>query len=207
MSFSSNAKRELSSLKYAGAPENALYLRALFLERGTVTNPELGYHLEFACSCAQDAHNLAAFLIGLEEFRVTPGVTRRKEQYVVYVKDSEQITDLLAYIGANQSAMELMQIKMVKEVRNYVNRKNNFETANIEKTASAAAAQLKAIQTIKRTKGFQSLPDELRELAELRLENPEYSLRELGEALSTPISRSGVNHRLQRLLELAGTVE
>ena len=100
--------------------------------------------------------------------------------------------------------MELMQVKMVKEVRNYVNRTTNFETANISKTASAAALQLEAIRKIQRTQGLESLPEELQELALLRLENPEMSLRELGESLSEPISRSGVNHRLRRLLALAG---
>ena len=203
MSFSSDTKRELSSLKPNGASQDALFLRTLFLEKGTMTNPALDYHLEFACASLEEAENLASFLINLPDLSATPGVTKRKEQYVVYIKGSEQITDLLAFIGANKAAMEFMQVKMVKEVRNYVNRTTNFETAKSGKTASAAAGQLEAIQKIEREKGLASLPEELKELAELRLENPEYSLRELGEALTPPITRSGVNHRLKRLLQIA----
>ena len=207
MSFSSDTKRELSSLKPNGASQDALFLRALFLEKGTMTNPALDYHLEFACISLEEAQALCSFIENISELSVTPGVTKRKGQYVVYVKGSEQITDLLAFIGANKAAMEFMQVKMVKEVRNYVNRTTNFETANIEKTASAAVGQLEAIRKIQRERGLASLPDELRELAELRLENPEYSLRELGEALTPPITRSGVNHRLKRLLQIAEEID
>ena len=110
---------------------------------------------------------------------------------------------MLAYIGAPGAAMELMQAKMVKEVRNYVNRTTNFETANISKTAAAAARQLQAIQLLDEKIGLAALPEDLREIAALRRDSPELSLRELGEALSEPLSRSGVNHRLKRLVELA----
>ena len=103
--------------------------------------------------------------------------------------------------------MELIQVKMLKEVRNYVNRTTNFTTANIGKTASAAAQQIRAIQKIERKMGLEGLPEDLRELAQLRLDNPEMSLRELGESLSEPISRSGVNHRLRRILEIAEDIE
>ena len=115
----------------------------------------------------------------------------------------EQVTDVLTYLGAQSAAMELMQVKMLKEVRNQVNRRTNFETANLGKTATAAARQLLAIQKIVASTGLGELPEDLRELAELRLQNPDMSLRELGETLSPPLSRSGVNHRLQRLVELA----
>ena len=104
-------------------------------------------------------------------------------------------------MGAQNAAMELMQAKMVKEVRNYVNRTTNFETANIDKTASAAARQIAAIHALEKNPGLEKLPEDLREVARLRLENPEMSLREMGETLG--ISRSGVNHRLKRLLEMS----
>ena len=198
MSFSSDTKRELSALKPNGASEDALSLRRLFLEKGTMTNPARDYHMEFACASLEEAQALCSFLEYLPELSITPGVTKRKGQYVVYVKGSEQITDLLAF--------EFMQVKMVKEVRNYVNRTTNFETANIGKTASAAAGQLEAIRKIQQVRGLASLPEELRELAELRLENPEFSLRELGESLTPPITRSGVNHRMKRLLQIADEI-
>lgn len=181
----------------------AAFLRGAFLSCGAVTDPSKDYHMEFSVPHMKLAGDLAAFLRGLPELQMEPGVTNRKGTYVVYLKGSEQITDLLTFIGAHRASMELMQVKMVKEVRNYVNRTTNFETANISKTASAAALQLEAIRKIQKTKGLDSLPEELREIAVLRLENPELSLRELGEHLSEPISRSGVNHRLKRLLALA----
>ena len=203
MSFSSDTKRELSALKPNGASEDALSLRRLFLEKGTMTNPARDYHMEFACASLEEAQALCSFLAYLPELSVTPGVTKRKGQYVVYVKGSEQITDLLAFIGANKAAMEFMQVKMVKEVRNYVNRTTNFETANIGKTASAAAGQLEAIRKIQQVRGLASLPEELRELAELRLENPDVGIEELGKMMTPPLSKSGMNNRLRRIEEIA----
>lgn len=179
------------------------FLRGAFLTCGTVTDPNKDYHLEFAVPHHKLARDLATLLSEAEGMRLEPGMVNRKGAYVVYLKGSESITDLLAFLGANNAAMDLMQVKMLKEVRNYVNRTTNFQTANISKTASAAARQLEAIQRIQEKQGLDSLPEELRELAKLRLEYPEMSLRELGEALSEPISRSGVNHRLNRLIELA----
>ena len=132
-----------------------------------------------------------------------PNVVRRKGSYVVYIKGSDNIADLLTYMGAPMSSLELVQRKIYKSVRNKVNRQINSETANSNKTAAAAAKQIIAIEKIKNTKGLEYLSDDLRELALLRLENPEYNLRELGEALSSPISRSGVNHRLMRIIEIS----
>ena len=116
----------------------------------------------------------------------------------------DRVADLLTFLGAAGEAMELMQVKMLKEVRNNVNRKTNFETANIDKTASAAAVQMMAIERLNAECGLSSLPEDLRELALLRWQSPEMSLRELGQNLNPPLSRSGVHHRLQRLVELAG---
>jgi DNA-binding protein WhiA len=138
------------------------------------------------------------------ELGFQPGVMKRSGSYVVYLKGSERVADLLTFIGAGSAAMDLMQTKMLKEVRNNVNRKTNFETANLDKTALAAAAQMVAIEKILNTpRGIQILPEELQELAMLRYRNPEKSLRELGEALSEPLSRSGINHRLQRIVDFA----
>lgn len=179
------------------------FLRGAFLACGTVTDPSKEYHLEFSVLQNGLAGDLCAFLREQRELSIKPKAVERKGAYVVYIKGSEHIADLLTYLGAKSAAMELMQVKMVKEVRNYVNRTTNFETANLTKTASAAAAQLEAIELIGRTKGLESLPDELYEVALLRLQNPDMSLRELGAHLSEPISRSGVNHRLKKILELS----
>ena len=179
------------------------FLRGAFLSCGTVTNPEKDYHLEFVIPFLNLARDFMTLLSESYALDLQPALVNRKGSYVVYIKGSERIADLLTYVGAPNAAMELMQVKMVKEVRNYVNRKTNFETANIDKTVSAAAKQVAALEKIIKGMGIGFLPEELRELASLRYENPELSLRELGESLSEPISRSGVNHRLQRIIELA----
>lgn len=189
------------SLPGAGGVE--AFLRGAFLACGTVTDPKKDYHLEFVCPTQRLAQDLVLLLHQKSGLDLEPGMISRKGDFVVYLKGSEQIADLLTYLGAQQASMELIQVKMLKEVRNYVNRTTNFTTANIGKTASAAAQQIRAIQKIEQKMGLDSLPEDLRELAQLRLENPEMSLRELGESLSEPISRSGVNHRLRRILEIA----
>ena len=188
-------------------PCYAAFLRGVFLSCGTVIDPEKDYHLEFMVPYMNLAKDLISLISSIEALSIQPSLINRKGVFVVYIKGSEQIVDFLTYIGACGAAMQLMQVKMLKEVRNNVNRKINFETANLGKTANAAARQITAIEKIRDTVGLNSLPEELQELAELRLENPEMSLRELGENLSEPISRSGVNHRLQRLLEFAASIQ
>lgn len=181
----------------------AAFLRGAFLACGTVTDPNKDYHLEFSCPTRRLARDLNMLLRRESALSLEAGIIERKGDSVVYLKGSEHIVDLLTYLGAQQASMELIQVKMLKEVRNYVNRTTNFTTANIGKTASAAAQQLSAIQKIESKLGLDGMPEELSELARLRLENPEMSLRELGENLSEPISRSGVNHRLKRIMEIA----
>ena len=176
------------------------FLRGAFLTCGTATDPNKEYHLEFAVPYRNLANDLYTLLCEVDAFPLTPAVAARKGGYVVYVKESGPIEDLLTYLGAPGAAMELMQVKMYKEAKNNINRKTNFETANMDKTYSASARQTAAIAVISDTVGLGSLPENLRELAQLRLDEPEMTLRELGERLG--ISRSGVNHRLQRLLEL-----
>ncbi len=176
------------------------FLRGAFLTCGTATDPRKGYHLEFAVPYQNLARDLYTLLGEVPAFRAVPAVLQRKGGYAVYLKESGQIEDLLTYLGAPLAAMELMQVKMYKEARNNINRKTNFETANMDKTYSASARQTAAIAAISDTVGLDSLPERLGELAKLRLAYPDMTLRELGERLR--ISRSGVNHRLQRLLEM-----
>ncbi len=179
------------------------FLRGAFLSCGNVTDPEKDYHLELIVPHRKTAYDLERVISGIKEIHTEPNVIQRKGSYVVYIKGSENIADMLTYIGAPMSALNLIQSKIFKSVRNNVNRKINSETANIKKTADASARQLKAIEYIIKKRGLEYLPDDLRELAQIRIDNPEYNLRELGEALSKPISRSGVNHRIQRILEIA----
>ena len=178
------------------------FLRGVFLSCGTITDPQNGYHLEFVVPFMELSKSLYALIVSLEDLSVKAKLTKRKNNFIIYIKDSSDIIDFLAYIGASASAMEMMQIKMMKEFRNYVNRTNNFETANISKTASAAAIQIEAINALKKRGIFRKLDDDLKELAQLRIDNPDMSLRELGENLSVPITRSGVNYKIKKLLNI-----
>lgn len=176
------------------------FLRGAFLTCGSATDPNKSYHLEFAVPHKNLAWDLYTLLGEAGGLGVAPAVVRRAGSWGVYLKDSGQIEDLLTYMGAAGASMELMQVKMYKEAKNNINRKSNFETANMDKTYSASARQTAAIAAINDSRGLESLPENLRELARLRLDNPEMTLRELSGRLG--VSRSGVNHRLQRLLEI-----
>ena len=177
------------------------FLRGVFLICGTVTDPQKEYHLEFSTPYLHLAEDLVAVLHRVKAAQLSPSIARRKNSYIVYIKESAAIEDFLTLTGAVNSAMNLMQIKMYKETYNNLNRVSNCETANLDKTYSAATKQIAAIALISDKVGLDELPADLREAAVLRLENPEMSLREMGERLS--ISRSGVNHRLRRILEFA----
>lgn len=176
------------------------FLRGIFLSCGSVSVQKAGYHLELSPGSLEKCENLHR-LINEQGMRIE--MSSRKSAYFLYSKDSENISDFLTFIGAMQSSMEIMNIKIIKEVRSNINRKVNCEAANIEKTASASAKQIMDIRTIQEKTGLEVLPEELREIAALRLENPDVSLSGLGKLLSEPISRSGVNHRLARISKLA----
>ena len=178
----------------------AAFVRGAFLSCGTVTNPEADYHLEFSVPYLNLSRDLTTLL---GELGLSAKQARRGGSYVVYFKESESIEDCLTLMGATAAALELMSVKMIKDIRNKANRVTNCESANIDKTVAAAAKQNEAVRKIERTVGLEALPEELQELARLRLENPDLSLRELGEALDRPLTRSGVNHRLRRILEFA----
>ncbi len=180
------------------------FLRGVFLICGTVTDPRKEYHLEFSTPYLHLAEDLAAVLQRVKAAQLMPSIVRRKNSYIVYIKESGAIEDFLTLTGAVNSAMELMQIKMYKETYNNLNRVSNCETANLDKTFSAASKQIAAIALISDKVGLSELPEDLREAALLRLHNPEMSLREMSEKLS--ISRSGVNHRLRRIMEFAETL-
>lgn len=182
------------------------FLKGAFIVCGTVTDPQNGYHLEFCVPYMNLSKCLFEVLTSLKNVSLKVKSTTRKGVFVVYIKDSSDITDFLTYVGAPLCAMDFMQIKMVKEVRNYVNRTTNFEAANISKTAVAATAQIDAIKKMKKAGKFNCLDDDLRELANLRLKNPEMSLRELGKNLSTPLTRSGVNHKMKKLLSMSENI-
>ena len=176
------------------------FIAGAFLSCGTISSPEKNYHLEFAVKF----YNLAkSFITLLNEFELSPHIIGRKGYNVVYFKDSSDIEDFLYIVGAPSSMFEMMNVKIVKEIRNSANRKANCETANIEKTIQASMPQIKAILKIQNTIGFDSLSEPLREMAQARLDNPDLSLAELAESFDPPISKSGANHRLKRLEKIA----
>lgn len=176
------------------------FLRGAFLACGSATDPQKEYHLEFAVPTRNLANGLYTLLGEVEALSGGPAFAGRKGKFVVYWKDGAQIEDALTYLGATGASMEMMQVRMYKETRNDINRKANFETANMDKTFSASARQTAAIAALSDAGQLARLPQGLRELAQLRLHYPDMSLRELAQRLG--LSRSGVNHRLARLVEL-----
>jgi DNA-binding protein WhiA len=180
------------------------FVRGLFLTCGSITDPNRDYHLEFSVGKFHLAQDLAG-LTG--EYLPQPKLTTRKSGYVVYVKESEQIEDFLTMMQAPASSMELMQVKIIKDLRNKVNRATNCETANLSKSLEAGRRHLDAIHTIETLASLDILSPELKEIALLRRDNPEASLSELGQMLSEPLSRSGANHRLSKITEIAAKVK
>ena len=176
------------------------YLRGAFLMSGSISDPEKFYHFELVCSDQKQAGQLKELIRG---FSVDAKVVERKKYYVVYVKEGAQIVELLGLMGAGISLMKLENVRILKEMRNSVNRKVNCETANINKTVHAALKQMEDIRYIRDMRGLSSLPEGLEEIARLRLEFPEATLKELGMMLKPPVGKSGVNHRLRKISGIA----
>lgn len=180
-----------------------VFTAGVFLAGGSVNDPVKEYHLEFT----SPEENLARELIALlGEIGVSAGMTVRRGQYIVYIKGSESIEDTLTFIGAQQCTLELMNVKIYKDVRNKANRIANCDNANINKVVEASMKQLEDIRLIASARGLDCLSEELREIAELRLESTGLSLQDIGESLSSPISRSGVNHRFKRIAKIADEI-
>lgn len=176
------------------------FLRGAFLSCGSVTDPKSEYHLEFVVQYKKLSEDLLNVISSVEGLDLSPAISLRKGSYIVYLKDSRQIEDFLTFLGAESASMALMQVKMYKEMKNDINRKANFETANMDKTYSASAKQIAAIAKITDSGILGELPNEIRQLAQLRLNNPEMTLRELSESLG--ITRSATNHRIKKILEI-----
>ena len=183
-------------------PTNSMgmFLGGVFLTCGSMTDPEKEYHLEFTAPTEALCKDLCDLLISVG---VHPSIVKRRYAYAAYLKMYEEIGDLLTFIGAQRCTLDLIDIQIDKEVKNRVNRMNNCDMANIDKVISASEKQVRDIETIAAHDGMQKLTPELRELAELRIENPHLSLSELSEMLSKPIGRSGVNHRFRRRAAIA----
>ena len=176
------------------------FIRGAFLASGSISDPEKGYHFEIVYPDVRKAEQLQ---VVIRSFSVDAKIVQRKKSYVVYVKEGAQIVDMLAVMEANVALMDLENIRILKEMRNSVNRKVNCETANINKTVNAAVKQIEDIRLIQQRMGFEQLNEGLAQIAELRMQYPEATLKELGMMLSPQVGKSGVNHRLRKLSAMA----
>ncbi|MDT2828443.1 DNA-binding protein WhiA [Enterococcus viikkiensis] len=178
------------------------YLRGAFLASGSVNNPETSrYHLEI--SSIYEEHNQDICDL-LNQFDLNARTLERRNGYITYLKGAEKIADFLTLIGATNSMLKFEDVRIVRDMRNSVNRLVNCETANMNKTIDAASKQINNIHFIEATVGLQALPEKLQEIAELRIQNPEISLKELGEMIpSGAISKSGINHRIRKINDFA----
>ena len=176
------------------------YIRGVFLATGSVSNPSKAYHFEITATTLEKANQIKE-IIGF--FNIEAKIILRKKYYVIYVKEGSQIVDLFNIMEAHVALMEFENVRILKEMRNSINRKVNCETANINKTVNAATRQIEDILYIKDTIGFSELAEGLEEIARVRIDNPDLSLKDLGELLSKPIGKSGVNHRLKKLSSIA----
>ena len=198
-----NLEEPVSSLVIKNACCRRAFLRGAYLSVGSMSDPAKGYHLEFACTDERKAAQLKEVAA---TFDIESKIILRKKYFVVYLKEGSGIVDLLNVCEAPVALMKLENMRILKEISNTVNRRVNCETANIAKTVNAASKQVEDIEFLKNFYGLTNLPESLREMAEIRLEHPDAPLKELGEYFDPPIGKSGVNHRLRKLCELADKI-
>lgn len=208
MSFSSELREELIELKMWDNNSNLeqdeqlarLIIREAFIKKGFINDPNKEYHLEILFKTKKKAEQLKEII---ENFGINIKLTTKNLDYMLYLKEGEEISSFLALIGANKSVIKFEEIRVMKETRNNINRLVNCETANLNKTINAAVKQIESIRKLKKNKKFNNLPENLKELANLRIERPDATYEELGKMLSKPIGKSGVSHRLEKISKLA----
>lgn len=208
MSFASDLKEELLSLKMWDTNAQMkqdeqiarLCIREAFIKAGSMNDPNKKYHLQIMFKTKKKAEEMQKLL---ENFYIHPRIIKKENNYMLYLKDGEEISQFLALIGANNTVLKFEEVRVIKEKRNDINRLVNCETANLNKTINAAVKQIEDIKLIKAKGKFAALPENLQEIANLRIENPDLSLVELGKLLKEPIGKSGVNHRLKKISTIA----
>jgi DNA-binding protein WhiA len=176
------------------------FLRGVFLAAGSVSDPNKSYHFEIAAHTMQQAEETQRII---DAYECDAHIVERKGHYVVYLKEGSQIVTMLGIIGAPKALMDFENIRILKEMRENVNRQVNCETSNIRKSVSAAVRQIEDIRLLQDSGYFSELPETLQEAARLRLENPDMPLFELGQKCSPPVGKSGINHRLRKIGQLA----
>ncbi len=199
-----SAGKELAEFTPKCERDNGIYLRGAFLKCGSVSAPGRNFMISFSVPdeiCAERISDI------LSEIGLEPKRSIRRNKPLLYYKASESIEDVLAYMGATKATLDIINAKILSDVRNSMNRICNAETANLDRTARAAAEQCDAIKTIEKYGALQNLPIELRECAELRLANPDMSLAQLRELFREPVSKSGLNHRFKKLIDIAATLK
>jgi len=177
------------------------FFRGLFLARGNISDPQDAYHLEFALADKDFADEIKS---ALSDANIFFKYIKRRKNHILYLKSSEQIENFLYYIHAEKFMFELMETKIIKSVRNDANRSRNFESANLDKMSRASAEQINAIEYLKSSGKFENLPKELKQTAELRLDNIEMSLQEISEASVPAVTKSAIVHRMKKIINLAG---
>lgn len=192
------------TLKIQDEQEAKAIVRGSFLGSGSINDPNKKYHFEMIFNSKENATYIKKIL---ENYEIKIKELKRVNGYSLYIKDGEEISKILAFIGASSAVLKFEEIRVIKETRNNVNRLVNCETANLNKTVSAAVKQIEAIKLLKKENKFKDLSDSLQEIAELRIENPDISLIELGKLLKEPIGKSGVNYRLNKILEIANEIK
>ena len=175
-------------------------VRGVFLGSGSISNPKNSYHLEMILKTQKNAKIIKTIL---EKYDITFKTLKKKNNYALYTKEGDEISKFLALVQANQAVLQFEEIRVYRNIRNNVNRKVNCETANLNKTVNAAVKQIEAIEYLKKVGKFESLSQNLKQIAELRTKHPDVSLQELGKLLQNPIGKSGVNHRLQAICQMA----
>ena len=175
-------------------------IRGVYLGGGSINNPERKYHLEMNLKEKDKAIHLIKML---KNFEIRSNIVEKKKEYAIYIKDGEEISKILALMGANKSVIKFEEIRVQRQMNNKINRIVNCETANLNKTINASIEQIEAIRKLKNNNEFDRLEDTLKEIAEIRIQNPNLSLSELGKKLKKPIGKSGVNYRLKKIMEIA----
>ncbi len=195
-----NILKNIEAIENLNAEQIKWLIRGTYLGSGSINNPEKKYHMEIGISKKNDAEIIIEYL---KKYDIKSNLTEKNGEYAIYLKDGEEISKFLALIGANKAVLKFEEIRVQREMNNKINRIVNCETANLNKTINASIEQIEAIKKLKSNKKFEKLDDSLKEIAELRLKNPNASLIELGKMLKQPVGKSGVNYRLKKIMEIA----
>ena len=200
ITFYKRKVEELESTDTLNVEQIKWLIRGAYLGAGSINNPEKKYHLEIGISNVENANQIVQYL---KKFEIKSNIVEKKGEYAIYIKDGEAISKILALIGANKSVLKFEEIRVQREMNNKINRIVNCKTANLNKTINASIEQIEAIKRLKSNGKFEKLDEPLKEIAELRLKNPNSNLTELGKLLKNPVGKSGVNYRLKRIMEMS----